>query len=354
MKHLLLAIAGLLPATFHMYAQPVAQYATDEHDFGTLTWHVPGLTTFYVTNVGNSDLYINNVRTDCGCTAVTWTHDPIRPGETGSVSATYDSELLGHFHKSIAVYTNASDEPTFLGMKGQVVIQKKEYSGEFPYKIDDIYLNTNELEFDDVYRGDTPQEKIIILNTGKEPYSPELMHLPKYLTAEADPKVLRPGRVGRIFVTLDSENLRDMGLTQTQVYLSRFPGDRVNKDNEITVSATLLPEFDLSAEEMDRIPVAVIDSTNINLGSLDGKKRVRGQLTLSNDGKSPLVIRTLQVYNPGISVKLGKRRIAPGESTKLKITVSADSHHFRGRRRVLLITNDPNNPKIAIDVAVNK
>lgn len=354
MKRFLLALAGLLPAALHIYAQPVAQYATDEHDFGMLTWHVPGLTTFYVTNVGNSDLYINNVRTDCGCTAVTWTHDPIRPGETGSVSATYDSELLGHFHKSIAVYTNASDEPAYLGLKGQVVIRKKEYSGEFPYQIDDIYLNTNELEFDDVYRGDTPQEEIIILNTSKEPYSPELMHLPKYLTAEADPKVLRPGRVGRIRVTLDSEHLHNMGLTQTQVYLSRFPGDRVNKDNEITVSATLLPEFDLTPEEMDRIPVAVIDSTNINLGSLGGKKRVRGQLTLSNDGKSPLVIRTLQVYNPGIGVKLGKRRIAPGESTKLKITVSADSQHFRGRRRVLLITNDPNHPKIAIDVTVDK
>ena len=60
------------------------------------------------------------------------------------------------------------------------------------------------------------------------------------------------------------------------------------------------------------------------------------------------------MYNPGIGVKLGKRRIAPGESTKLKITVSADSQHFRGRRRVLLITNDPNHPKIAIDVTVDK
>lgn len=69
------------------------------------------------------------------------------------------------------------------------------------------------------------------------------MHLPKYLTAQADPAVIRPGRVGRILLTLNSNELHTMGLTQTSIYLSRFMGDRVSKETEINVSATLLPDF---------------------------------------------------------------------------------------------------------------
>ena len=69
------------------------------------------------------------------------------------------------------------------------------------------------------------------------------MHLPKYLTAVADPDVIRPGRMGRMLITLNSDELPAMGLTQTSIYPSRFMGDRVSKETEINVSATLLPRI---------------------------------------------------------------------------------------------------------------
>ena len=180
------------------------------------------------------------------------------------------------------------------------------------------------------------------------------MHLPRYLSAKADPETVRPGRVGNIYVSLNSELLRTMGLTQTHIYLSRFPGDKVNKENEIYVSATILPQNEWTAEQLAAAPTATLDSLSLDLGDMAGKKKVRGYITISNTGKSPLVISALQVYNPGLSVSLNKRRIKPGQSDKLKITVNANSHYFKGRRRVLLITNDPQNQKIVIDVTVKK
>ena len=62
------------------------------------------------------------------------------------------------------------------------------------------------------------------------------MHLPPYLKMEAEPKVLLKGKKGTIKLTLDASQLKDYGLTQTSVYLSRFSGDKVSEDNE-----TLLP-----------------------------------------------------------------------------------------------------------------
>ena len=345
--------AAALCLSLAAMGQPKAFFDRTIHDMGSLTWKIPALATFQITNQGNENLVIREVHPDCGCTAVAWTHDPIRPGEKGTVSATYDAAMLGHFSKHIAVYTNASDRPIFLQLNGAVVRERKEYSGDFPVRIGELYLNTDVIEFDDVTRGEMPVRTISVFNGGKSSYAPQLMHLPKYITATADPETIRPGRVGTISLTLNSNLLREMGLTQTDIYLSRFLGDRVQKENEINISATLLPEPDAS-QPLEYAPVAQLSSDTINLGKLEKRKKLSGTLTLTNTGRSPLLIRTLQVYNPGISVSIGSRRIAPGESEKLKITINANSSYFKGRRRILLITNDPRHPKQIIDVKVEK
>ena len=131
-------------------------------------------------------------------------------------------------------------------------------------------------------------------------------------------------------------------------------GDRVSKENEINVSATLLPDFFDSPTQQALAPIAVLDSTHITLPPLGKKKKVSGQIFITNKGKTPLVINTLQVYNPGIGVSLNKRRINPGETEKMKITITSNTSYFKGRRRVLLITNDPEHSKIVVDVTVKK
>lgn len=344
----------LVLAAISASAQPTARFSTLRHELGTLLWHVPGKATFEVTNTGKTDLIIKDVRPDCGCTVADWTRTPIAPGQKGIVSATFDAELLGHFEKQVAVRTNAAETPVYLTLSGNVARERKENSGDFPYHVGDVYLDSDNIEFDDVYRGDKPVKTLQVFNAGRTSFTPQLMHLPKYLSATADPEVIRPGRVGRIHITLDSEKLRGLGLTQTNIYMSRYPGDRVNKENEIYVSATLLPEQNSDDVHTARPPVAHLDSTTIDMGEMGDKSKLKCELTLTNTGKSPLVIRALQVYNPGIGVSIGKRSLKPGQSDKIKITLNANSDYFKGRRRVLLITNDPEQPKIVIDLIVKK
>lgn len=355
MKHLFVLLSLVLMATLSVKAQPRLEFEHTTQEMGTLLWHHPRTATFKVTNKGTQDLLITNVRTDCGCTDAEWTTTPIGPGGSGMIKATYDAEMLGHFNKGLAVYTNLDDKPHYLQLVGVVAMNDAvEHTPEYPYKVGDYYLSTDDIEFDDVNKGDTPTVVLSILNSSKKSYRPELMHLPKYLTAQADPAVIRPGRVGRVLLTLNSNELHTMGLTQTSVYLSRFMGDRVSKETEINVSATLLPDFIETPSRLALAPVAQLDSTHITLPPLGKKKKVSGQLMIRNTGKTPLVINALQVYNPGISVSLNKRRIDPGQDEKLKITINANTTYFKGRRRVLLITNDPEHSKIVVDVVVQK
>jgi len=354
MKHILPTLALLIFGHACAIAQPQLSFDQTTQELGTMLWHTPRTATFKLTNKGTSDLRITEVRTDCGCTAADYTRTAISPGATGEIKATYNAEMLGHFSKGLAVYTNLSEKPVYLTIMGQVSMTQTEPSLEYPYQIGDYFLSTDDVEFDNVNRGDTPQYALYIFNAGKKSFRPELMHLPKYLTASTDPDVIRPGRTGRVILTLNSQLLPNMGLTQTSIYLSRFMGDRVSKETEINVSATLLPDFLDTPTQHALSPRLEIDSTHITIGPINKKNKANGSLVLKNTGKTPLVISALQVYNPGISVSIGKRRIDPGQSQKIKITVNANSSYFKGRRRILLITNDPNNPKTVIDVTIRK
>lgn len=349
---LLLFIYMLGAATLVAMSQSRLAFNTEQRELGDVLWKVSAPATFTLKNTGDSPLTITDVRTDCGCVVVDYPHTPIAAGASASITVTYDAQLLGRFSKSVGIRTDADDKMHYLRINGTVVTEVVNVAKDFPFKVDDIYLSADEVEFDDVHRGDNPEKTIMVLNGSKQNYTPSLMHLPHYITASATPEVLRPGRVGKITLKLNSREVRDMGLTQSDVYVSRYSGDRINRNRQIGISVTLLPEFAMTETELLMAPVAVCD-TILDLGVLAGKKKIKGQMSIHNEGRSPLHINALQVYNPGINVSIGKRNIMPGESVPLKVTLNANSKYFRGRRRILLITNDPTRPKIAIDVLVD-
>lgn len=332
-------------------AQPVAVFDSPRHDMGAVMWHSGQTVSFNIKNSGNEPLVIKNIETSCDCTVPQWDKKPIEPGNSATITVGYNAETLGHFNKQVAVYTNAAAEPKFLTILGNVVTSVQGYTGDYQYQIGNIKLNTEEIEFDDVHRGDMPVREIEVFNAGSAPYKPELMHLPKYLSVASEPAEIRPNHGGKILVTLDSRKLHTMGLTQTSVYLSRYPGDKVGDDNELSVSAILLPEAEqMSEAELAVAPQAVIDTDAVVFPSAAGQK-LRATVTITNIGKSPLLIRSLQVSSSAINVGVG-RKIAPGKQTKLKITVLPKylKRHQASRLRVLMITNDPRQPKLTVAV----
>lgn len=334
-------------------AAQAQRFQNTEVLLGDILWKNPAKADFRFTNSSNKPVRITNVHTDCGCTLATWPQESIAPNQTVVISATYDAQTLGTFNKRVYVHIDGQDESFVLKLSGRVLSEILDWENDYPFQIGDIRLSTDNIEFDDVNRGEQPEKLIHIYNAGRKNYVPELMHLPKYLSFNTHPSVVRPGKRGTIRLHLNSSEIHSMGLTQTSIYLSRFPGDKVNKSTEIGVSATLLPQVEYSSFQRLNAPVAVVD-TLIDLGEFGTKKKIRGELLLSNNGYSPLKISTLQVYNPGISVSLSKSTIKPGQSAKLKVTASSTADFFRGSRRILLITNDPNRQKITIGVMMKK
>lgn len=322
---------------------------------GEVMFQTPKQVTFSFTNKGNRPLEIIDVKPSCGCTTADWTRGQIAPGQKGEIVAEYDAKMLGSFFKELAVYCTASKDPIYLQMEGRVVTHKLDNSGDFPIDLGNVRLNTNYLEFDDVNRGDHPVAELQIFNQERTPFRPVLMHLPNYLSVQCIPEVIAGGRMGKVKVTLDSEKLSLLGLNQTRVYLSRYMGDKVGEANEILVSSVLLPDFSkLSAGQLAIAPKMSLSTDELNFVMAGKSKQTLG-VTITNNGREPLTIRSVQVFNQAVAVSMKDRTIAPGKSTEMKVTINAKYlKKAKNRPRVLLITNDPSRAKQTINVTVKE
>ncbi len=329
--------------------------ANDVVDCGQVEYNVPVTAEFELTNNGNRSMRISEVQTSCGCMVADFPQKDIQAGEKFMVRMTFDSKQMGHFDKYADVCVEGSDEPLMLRMKGVVVREVKDYSGDYPYKIGTLLADRNTLEFNDVNNGETPQLKIHIRNTGGETAEPVVMHLPDYLEADVSPSKIKSGRAGVVTITLDSRKLDDLELTETKVFLGNKPGDKVDSDKEISVSAVLLPQFqDMTEAELALAPAIEVSEKELNLGAADGKKKLKGTVMIKNTGKSELRISNLQMFSSALSVSLNKSVLDPGEEAKLKVTANVERmKKSKSEPKVLMITNDPNNPKVEINVVVS-
>ena len=332
------------------------QAVRDKVDCGNVIYEHPVTARFELQNKGGGQLQISMVKPSCGCTSIEYPKTPIAAGDKFSITATYDARQLGHFFKDLAVYYNDAKKPLYLSMTGVVVEEAIDYKGDFPFMIGNIQADVNNIEFDDVNRGECPLKRINIRNNGNTAISPVVMHLPNYLLATVSPSTIAPGRQGVVTITLDSRKLRDFGLTQTNVFLGAFPGDKVSHAKEIPVSAVLLPAFtELTETEIANAPQLRLSTENLDLGSFAGKKKRSGVITVENVGRSTLNISSLQMFTSGLSVKLNKTTLQPNETATMKITVEAKGlKTARSKPRVLMITNDPMKSKVVINGDIKK
>ncbi len=352
MKRNIILAALLFSAALNAQAQRISA-KHEVIDCGNVMYERPITAKFELRNKG-SDLVIDTVRTSCDCVVADYPKGVISKGDNFTVEVTFDARQLGHFHKEAAIYSNASDKPLYLTMRGVVVDHLTDFTGLYDFTLGSVRADKNNIEFDDVNLGEKPVQKIHIINSGTESVSPVVMHLPDYITASVSPTTIAPGHTGVATLTLNSTKLRSYGLTQSSVYLGMFPGDKVGDDKEISISAVLLPEFrNMSETQRLNAPVMKLSAETLDLGSFDDKDEKSGTIIIENQGKSRLNISSMQMFTSGLKVRLNKSRLDPGESAKLKIT--AYKKHLKNARskpRVLMITNDPNKSKVVIHVNV--
>ncbi|MBR6030862.1 MAG: DUF1573 domain-containing protein [Bacteroidaceae bacterium] len=96
-------------------------FDTLRYNFGTFSKDEPVVRcSFPFTNTGTAPLIIHQAFASCGCTIPTYTKEPIKPGEKGTIEVTYDGtdKFPGRFSKTITIRSNAINEVVRLTIEG--------------------------------------------------------------------------------------------------------------------------------------------------------------------------------------------------------------------------------------------
>ncbi len=105
---------------------PQIKFEETEHDFGRIVQGERVYYRFKFTNTGTSDLLITKVSSSCGCTVGKYPKEPIAPGQSDFVEATFDSSnRRGMQNKTITVLTNTQPNLTTLRIKAEIVMPEK-------------------------------------------------------------------------------------------------------------------------------------------------------------------------------------------------------------------------------------
>ncbi len=106
-----LLVVFMVAVGSHADAQGVLTFETETHDFGSITEGETPTYTFRFTNTGDEPLTISHVQPSCGCTAPSYSTEPVLPNAMGEITVAYNSEgRPGDFNKTVSVQARGAAE----------------------------------------------------------------------------------------------------------------------------------------------------------------------------------------------------------------------------------------------------
>lgn len=361
MKKLRLFTTSLLVAlATSLAAQPQATWLERHHDFGVFMEQDGKVSCqMRLTNTGDKPLLIVKAQAGCGCTVVNFPEDAIMPGDTATVSITYNpSGRPGQFTKQALIFTNTTTKRSILEITGNVIPTAATLDKQYPVKAGSLRISQQNLPLGELTRGKNKTEYLSAYNASTDTVMVTVMGFKPHLRLAVVPDTVPPARVTALTVHYLSGKAPLWGLNTDTVMvfcrsLRHRPTDGPVGMAEIQVMAQVIEDFDsLSDKDRNDAPVISVDcGDRIDLGTFTKQgERVTRTFTITNRGKRPLAIRRLWVPDgEGITVTANRTEIKRGKSAT--VTVTVDTSRQQGdllNVPLTVMTNDPVTPRLTI------
>jgi hypothetical protein len=310
------------------------------HDFGTIKEELGSVThAFKFTNAGDKPLVITRVQASCGCTTPGWTKEPVQPGETGEVLATYRTSS-GPFNKSLTV-TAAGLPNVILHIKGNVTKKPEDLTVSYPQIFGDLRAkNKKDFSFAQIFsQQSTPSQTIEVANASDETVNVTFENVPEYVVVNAVPASLEPRQKGQIIVSVNGEKCKKFGYSKDKITV------KTGKSSEEFSVTSIVAE---KIEQSEKYPVA--ETQPVDLGKLTVNK-VSGTIDVKNLGNADLLIKSFSTDNDAFKITLKKElKIKAGKTGTIKLSAQ-NLQKGSNTAQVYFSTNDP--VKSLLKVIVN-
>ena len=344
--------------------QPVFTISETVHDFGLINeTDGEAMHIFKVKNTGDAPLIISHVQSSCGCAEPEWTREPIQPGQFGDVVIIYNPKNRpGPFKKNITVYTNEIKNRQRLTIKGDVIPKPEKLNTAFNDTIDVVEMELKDFIFYTVRPKEVPTKEIWIQNFSDQDVTLSIEDSPSYIKIEL-PEKLEPKKPQRLKITFDGAAIDQRGRNFSKLKVKTNTTSGQIHSGFITVAANLIDDFaSLSATERTNAPVLQISSTIVDFGKLKksgflgiGGKPASKQVTITNEGKSPLILHSISTDDSDVEIAaLKNKTVQPGESINIELLIRPKKLKDNLETELYIISNDARGPVRQVKVTAEK
>lgn len=348
MKKIILGLV-YIGVVFTLNAQQAKQlqFKEETYDFGSVAEENGPVThDFIFTNNGSRPVKILTVQASCGCTTPDWTKEPVVPGKTGFIKASYNPKgRPGYFNKSLTVTTDLEPNPIILQIKGQVSNEAKPDANDFAVTNGSLKFKQSAFNMGKVFLKD---EYVVrdfqVFNASSKPVSFTGNFVsPKYIKVDVEPKILPAGEKGVVRISYNGKVKNQYGFQSDNVEL--HTDDEVSPVKSFSVYATLEDHFPmLTPEESAKAPQLHLNSYALDFGRLKPNTAVIREVQFTNTGKKELNVRALQGNCTCVTATASKTSIKPGDTSTIKITFNPQDRPGTQQKAVTVYSNDPKNP----------
>lgn len=344
----------ILPATAFAQAIDPLTFRERVHDFGkVIESKGPVRHDFVFTNTSPQPVKIVSVIASCGCTTPGWTKEPVAPGKTGSVQASFaPAGRPGYFNKTLTVVTDAN-ATLVLQLTGTVVDgDAPAHTDEFVAPIGNLMLKSKSFAIGSAYVNADPVVKnFVVMNAGDAPMKFLGATVPDYVKISFQPALLAPMQQGQIQVTYDARKRNMYGFVSDNIQITT--DDVLEPVKSITMFASLEDYYPApSPEEQKTAPFAFLGEQTIDAGQYPSGATLERTVTLFNRGKRELKIKALIGNCSCITATADKKSLRAGDSTKIHIQFKPQTRGGTQQKAVNIYTNDPRTPVQTVSVSV--
>lgn len=330
-------------AAVTVFAAPKAEWLQTTVDFGAFGEEAgPVTAVFRAVNTGDEPLVVLSARANCGCTTPAYNQEAVAPGDTLKISVTYDpAGRPGRFGKKVYVETNTEPRKSTLNIKGVVIGAPESIVARYPADLGPLRLAHSPVFLGNGRKGHIKSVFEEGYNRSDRPLHPVVRDVPDWLQVTVVHDSIPAGEQGtfNFYVTPDKSPLYGL-VTDTVTVIPEV--SRPDEAYRVPVVATFNEDFGtLTEKELAKSPAVRVAADVVPLGEVRAGSEVSGAFTVSNDGKSPLLIRRVYSTEPGVTFD-APRSIGVGKKGTVTATLTVPSGPVSVR--IQLITNDPANP----------
>ena len=347
--------------TFYKEAD-VIRFDKKVHDFGdVLIAEGPVSCIFTFTNIGSQPIVVHNVISSCGCTTPEWTREPVRPGGTGTIQATFSNDQGPYpFDKTLTVYVGVGrsslDKPVLLRLRGVSHEKKKDLDEVFTSKIGPLGLRKTQTSIGYIDQGVLKSDQMQVANLSKSELAVEVASATPGLTVTVTPNPIPARSMARLNYVVDPSRMGGTYWGKQQFDVTFRLNGKTYAD-KMSVTGVIKDHFDdMTKAQIEQAAIPVIDRSYFEFGQVKKGATVSATFSIRNKGKSPLVIHQIEGQAGASTIQTTlPLTIKPGGKADVKVRFNTASLDYTGEviEVLTVITNAPSKPILNLFITGN-